>query len=179
MLKKVMLAAVIASLPIGMMIGFFVVEFIWQPALGAKERFFVIFLIGGAVLLLTITPILLFDLMATRKRLARGREALAAGDVETAYREVHPLLNWLTCNKLDEGEEAIALMAEVYRSCEMETPIEEIADLHRRHCEMYEEHKDYQGLIHDEAISDELDAMFERCRALAKQLPAPVCRRAT
>lgn len=172
MIRKLLMAVTIAVFPVGAGVGFCVVEFIWQPDMGTKAKLLATLVIGGCIAFLWIGPLLLYSFLGNRRRLARGREALEAGDMKTAFEQLHPMTGWTTCSNLAVGNEVLDLLATMYQRLGMETQIDEVARLHRKYYEIYNEAKDHQGIVHDEEISDELHEIFETCRELAKQLPA-------
>ena len=173
MMNKLLMAITIAVFPIGAAIGFCIVQFIWQPDFSIKAKLLATLVIGGLIALLWIGPLLMCSFLGNRRRLGRAREALQAGQWNVVYTQLHPLTARTTCSNLKVGNEVLELLASMYQRLGMETEIEEVARLHRKYWEIYNEAKDYQGIVHDEEIGDELHEIFDTCRALAKELPPP------
>ena len=172
-MKKLLMAVTVAVFPVGAAIGFCVVELVWQPNLSTKAKLLAVLVIGGGIAGLWLGPLLIYSFMNNRRRLARGREALKAGDMNLAFEQVHPMTAWTTCSNLEVGNQVLDLLATMYQQLGTETKIDEVARLHRKYYEIYNDAKDHQGIVDDEEIGEELHEIFETCRRLAKQLPPP------
>jgi|GEM_PF-6600253 len=168
-----MLYVGIALFPVGMVVAFVLTEIVFKVNASARAKLLMALCFAGALCMLVLGPMLLYVNFDDKRRIRLSREALDDGNYAEIYDHLYPVLQTVTCNQPERGDEVIALVAEMYSRLNVETSINEIAELHNEYIEVYEEHKNHEGGVDDPKVSKHIRQVFARCRELCKELPKP------